>query len=245
MSSNITLGRVVEYTRRFINRAPLIFPGSNNIDPAASFGDWVRGFILSPPFAWRWNRGGATVTCVAGTQDYSINAPNFGWLEHASITDPTDTQNDPSPLPNYTLNIVLDAFESSVVQQPTQVCAQGEDNNGNISIRLFPVPDKPYILNLTWQNAAPVFKTINDSWAPIPDYLYYLVQTGYLAKAYEYMGDERFAATIQLFARQLAALNGGLNDSQVDVVLLDQITSQRTLQADLQSTQQARQARNL
>jgi len=243
MASTIPLSRVVEMTRRFINRAPLVFTGTN--DPAFSIGDWVRGFILSPPLAWRWNRGTKQIALVPGQQDYVLNIPNFGWLEQAAITDQITTSSTPSPMPTYQLIVRLDLDVETVQNQPTHIAARLDDGNGNITFRLMPSPDRPYVLNITWQSAAPIFQTISDFWTPIPDYFYYLIQTGFLAKSYEYTGDEKFAATMQMFVRQVAAANGGLSDSQIDLTLLDQLDSQRTLQSDLESSAIGRRGRTL
>src|SRR6185312_11157257 len=92
MASTIKLSRTIAASSRFINQAPLVFTGTN--DPAFTIADWVRGFILSPPFAWRWNRATVSpITVSSGAQDYTVNLPNFGWLEQAVIVDTSLTPN--------------------------------------------------------------------------------------------------------------------------------------------------------
>src|SRR6185369_14464022 len=56
--------------RRFVHRAPQTFAG--DLDPAISSADWVRQFLLSPPFAWRWNRRQTGFLALAGVQDYTL-----------------------------------------------------------------------------------------------------------------------------------------------------------------------------
>lgn len=235
MATTIQLARTIEVVRRFIRRAPLTFTGTN--DPAMTMGDWVRGFVLSPPFAWRWNRATTTATCVIGTQDYQINLPDFGWIEQASISDSTTAV--------YQLEIALDLAEESVVNQSTKIAARLDDGNGNITFRITPPPDKAYVLNISYQKAAPTFTALNNTWAPLPDYLSYLFTNGLLAKAYEYFGDERFATTMQLFVRQLIAANGGLSDSQINIFMADQINSARTQQSELGESQMGLHGRSL
>lgn len=239
MASTISLNRVINTASRFINLAPLLFTGTN--DPAFTIGDWVRGFILSPPFAWRWNRSIVQpFTLSSGVQDYQQNLPNFGWLEQAVLIDTAVTPNQA-----HQLEILLDLGEESTQNQPTKIAARLDDGNGNITFRLTPPPDKAYTLNISYQIAAPVFKHTDDTFAPIPDFFHFLIHQGMIAKAYEYAGDERFAAAIQLFVRQVVAANGGLDQSQVNIFLTDQVNSEVTKQSALQKSQAANQGRFL
>jgi hypothetical protein len=238
MASTILISRTITVARRFINQYPLVV---DTIDPALTMGDWVRQFILSPPFTWRWNRAViAPFALAAGTQDYAKAVADFGWIEQATLVDTTV-----SPNVSYQLEVVLDLGEEKTSNLPTKIAPQLDDDSGNITFRLFPPPDKAYTLNITYQKAAPIFVATTDTWAPIPDYFSYLYTSGFLAKSYEYFGDERFPAAMQLFVRQLSAANGGLSDSQINIFLGDQINSQRTTDSQLQSSQMARQGRNL
>lgn len=54
-----SLQRSIEFCQTFTQIRP--YTGVGNfatapLEPALSIGDWVRQFMLSPPFAWRWNR---------------------------------------------------------------------------------------------------------------------------------------------------------------------------------------------
>lgn len=239
MASSIKLSRIIATASRFINQAPLVFTGTN--DPAFTIGDWVRGFILSPPFAWRWNRGTVSpITVSAGNQDYTVNLPNFGWLEQAVLTDTAVTPNQA-----HQLEVSLNLGEESTVNQSTKIAARLDDGNGNITFRLQPPPDKSYTLNITYQLAAPIFKHTDDTWAPLPDYLHFLIHGGFLAKAYEYSGDERFPAALQLFVRQVVAANGGLDQTMVNIFLADQINSEVDKQSSVQKSTAANQGRFL
>jgi hypothetical protein len=120
-----------------------------------------------------------------------------------------------------------------------------DDNNGNITFYLTPVPDKNYTIYLSYQNAAPTFLTIGASWAPIPDYYYYMIETGFLAKTYEYSNDDRFAPTMQMFVRQVLAANAGMADSQKNLYLDEFINSQRQIQSELGNSQAGRTSRGL
>lgn len=235
MSSSITLAREVETVRRFIRRAPLTFTGTN--EPAFTIGDWVRGFILAPPFAWRWNRATVPAFQISSGQDYQKHIPNFGWLEQATIIDSSNSAHQ--------LEVVLNLGEEQTTNQPTKIAARLDDGNGNITFRVTPPPDQSYTLNITYQIACPVFKNINDTFAPIPDYFHNLVFQGVLAKALDYIGDERFPAAIQLFVRQVMAANGGLDQTQLNIFLSDHINSAVEQQSALQKADASNRSRSL
>lgn len=225
-------------TQNFVRNAPLTFPGTN--DPALTIGDWVRQFILGPPFAWRWNRAVSTFTTVAGTQDYTASLETFGWLEKATVTDSTGS----TPVV-HELEVVLNLSEESVNNLPTRIAARLDDGNGNITFRLMPPPDKIYTVTLTYQNSSALFTSLTQTWTPIPDYLSYLYNSGFAAKTYEYLNDGRFAPMLTTFLRQVIAANGALTDSQIDFFFADRVNALTTQQSTMQNTQLGRQGRGL
>lgn len=238
MAVTNTLQRIMNVAQTYIRNAPLTFPLlSAPNDFAFLSADWVRQFILSPPFAWRWNRVVNTITTVAGTQDYILVSPTFGWLEKATINDNAGTVVE--------LQIKLDIAEDTVQGQPQFIAARLDDNAGNITFRLLPVPDKAYTVTLTSQKSAPIFANLTDTWAPIPDYFSYLYLQGFIAKTYEYFADERFPSAMQLFVKQLLAANEGLDESQKNIYLGPRIDSARNENSQLQKAQFGVQARVL
>lgn len=239
MASNYTLNRVVQYTQRFIGQAPLTFTNTN--DPAFAIGDWVRNLILGPPFSWRWNRTIVpTITCVVGQNNYQVNLSTFGRIEQASITDTTVSPNAAYELQN---GLLLTADVTN--NQPTRIAALLDDGNSNITFRLQPPPDKAYLLSIITQNSSPTFKNMSDSWAPIPDYMQNIVQELYLAKAFQYKGDERFAATMQMGVRSLIAVSEGLTEGEKNSFIHDALATTLTQQNATQMAQLGNQSRNL
>src|SRR5208337_811166 len=87
--STNTLQRTTNFGQQCIRNAPLVGIGGFANEPAFSFGDWVRQFILGPPFSWRWNRAVTTFSTTAGTQSYPKSLPTFGWIEKATVSDGT------------------------------------------------------------------------------------------------------------------------------------------------------------
>jgi|HubBroStandDraft_1064217.scaffolds.fasta_scaffold15954_2 hypothetical protein len=237
-NSTNTIGRTINVAQNFVRNAPLTFSGTN--DPAFTIGDWVRQFILGPPFAWRWNRAVSTFTTTAGQQDYEESIGEFGWLEKATVTD-----NTVSPAVVHELDVVLNLSEETIQNLPTRIAPRLDDGNGNITFRIMPPPDRVYTVTLTYQLAAGLFKTTNDTWAPIPDYFSHLYNTGFMAKSYEYINDSRFGPMLTTFLRQVIAANGALSDSQINIFLADQINAATTQQSALQNTQMGRQGRGL
>ena len=322
MASTIQLKRTVELASKYIYNSPLIY--SNDGELAYRMGDYVRQFILAPPFAWRWNRGFYSFNTVVGQTDYTLPISDFGWLEKASIALPpysfivdnvlsitrasnivtATLQSDPANLGfqggmTFTVANVTDtSFNGSqafVVSQisgntmqwyqaganntstggqimypvsngtgllktqeleiknplapvtelglPAFIGSVGDDNNGNITFRLQISPDQVYNLNLIYQRSAQTFSSLTDTWWPIPDYMIYLCDSGYLAQAYQYKGDERFAFAQQEFLRQVLAAQEGSIDAKRNIFLERQVDTARTSQSAQQNTTLGNQGR--
>lgn len=222
MASTIPLSRTIALAQQFVRNAPQTFtlPTVTN-DPAFSNADWVRQFILSPPFAWRWNRTESNITCVIGQTDYTVSLANFGWIEKAIITfgDNGDQTTE--------LEVVVNLAKETNPNLPTRISAQLDDDAGNITFRLSPAPDAAYVITLTSQKAAGQFVATTDFWSPIPDYLSYLINTGFQAKTYEYLGDPRFTVVMQQFLQSVVSANGGLSDTQKNLFISDRINTTR------------------
>jgi hypothetical protein len=218
MASTIQLQRTITYASSFVRYAPLTMSSD---DPALSNADWVRQFILSAPFAWRWNRTVTQIQCAAGKSDYSVALPNFGWVEKAVNVDPANGYSSTE------LEVAVNLVPDTLPNLPAKISAQLDDGAGNITFRVFPAPDSAYIVHVTSQNAAPIFAETTDTWAPIPDFMSYIVTQGFLAKTYEYMGDPRFQSAMQLFLQFVVSANEGLSDSQRNIFLADRINTTR------------------
>lgn len=229
MASTIQLSRTIQTTQTTLGGYPLMGVLGYTNEPGFSLGDWVRNLILSPPFAWRWNRAVATFATAAGTQDYSQALATFGWVEKIIISDGVKP---------YEMEIAIDLPSTLTQQRPHRAGAQLDDDAGNITFRFFPVPDKIYTATVIYQLASPNFANLTDTWAPIPDYLSYIYNEGFLAKAFEYVGDPRYGGTMQLFLRLLNSANEGLSDTQKNLfITMQQIQSQRQGPAAIRATE--------
>ena len=154
---------------------------------------------------------------------------------------PTITPNG-QPLPTKELEVKESLAQESVLGQPAFITAITDDNNGNITFRLQGAPDQEYVLNIIYQKVPGKFSATQDTWEPIPDYLSYLYNEGFLSKAYEYKGDERFGFAQQSFLKKVLAANDGITEEQKSIFLGDRLNVARE-QGSLQSSQQARNSR--
>jgi hypothetical protein len=286
LPSTIPLSRTTNLASLAIGQRPLTGVGGFANEPALSIGDWVRNFLLSPPFAWRWNRNVIQFVTEVGVQDYTFAAnwlpvhaygqyslvsdslndaqqatnagvsgastpawssvtgqtttdgsiiwvhtggegmanglADFGWIEIASVNDGNII---------FEMEVALELGTTLVQELPTKIAARLDDGTGSISFRLFPAPLTIYTVNVSYQRACPTFAALTDFWYPIPDFFSYLYNTGFLAKTYEYAGDEKFAATMQLFIRQIVAANEGLTATQKDLALDHALIALRETQA--------------
>ena len=159
----------------------------------------------------------------------------------SSLGIPAVTPNG-QPLPTKELEVSNSLAQETVLGQPAFISVVADDNNGNVTFRLMMVPDQQYTLYIIYQKTAPTFEAATDTWDPIPDYMSYVYNKGFLAKAYEYKGDERFAFVWQEFMKMIISTSEGLNETQKNIFLEGKINTARE-QGSLQSTQQARQTR--
>lgn len=240
MASTITLNTTIDLTQRYIYNAPLLYVNSGEL--AYSIGNWVRQFMLSPPFVWRWNRSFVpSIVCIPGTYDYQVSIPDFGFIEKATILLPLGDGNTAQYSKELTVFQAL--VGETVLGQPAYISVIADDNNGNITFRLMGCPDKPYVLNIIYQKCAPTFTSTADTWAPIPDYYQYLYNAGFLGKTYEYKGDERFAFAHQEFLRLVTSVSEGLTDLQRNIFLDQRLAYNREI-GSVQGSQIGRAGRS-
>lgn len=222
MASTIQLQRTNTLASAFVRYAPLTL--SSN-DPAFSNADWVRQFILSAPFAWRWNRAVVPdITTQVGVSDYTVNLPSFGWIEKAVWFLP-DNGNQTQEL-----EVENNLATESLPNAPVRISVQLDDDAGNITFRLSPAPDQAYNISVIYQKSAPNFTALTDTWAPIPDYLSYVYNQAYLFKSLEYINDPRQAEAYQVFIQMLTSVNQGLSDAAKNLFLMDRLNTQRQTQ---------------
>ena len=234
-NSTITLLQSSEWCKKFVYNRQLSL--GNSKEPLLTSANIIKQTILGPPFAWRWNRQIVPFTATIGQQDYSQSV-NCGWIEVASAQDISVTPAKWYEMENHQV-LGLDTAQA----RPTKIAAQTDDGSGSIVFRLMPVPNKAYPISVTVQNSARLFTSLNDTWAPIPDYFSYIYQVGLLAMMFQFADDPRFGVMNQKFVGHLLGAAQGLKDTDRGIFLNNwqAITGQPILnQISLQQGSQAR-----
>lgn len=238
MPSTITLQNTINWALPFLRYQPVTIGTAN--EPAITSANVILQTFLGPPFVWRWNRTSNSATStVAGTQDYSVSLSTFGFLEKATITDPNGIVTE------LQLKTLMSAESAGSLNQarPTYLAVQADDNAGNITFRLMPIPDQIYTLTVIYQKAATLFTALSGTWAPIPDYMEYIYSRGFLAFSMEMRDDPRFSVEHSRFLASLIAASEGLSESDKNIFLGNFLDTARQGQNASLRTQQATQAR--
>ena len=245
----------------FIERAWIAFPpvggNSMNILTATRNANIVTLVVGGNPVQYGFG-GGQTISIANvtdgtfnGYQAFQITQITANTISYAQTGSNTTTTggivinyNSTSTNPQLTkeLEVSNSLAQETVLGQPAFISVVEDDNNGNVTFRLMMIPDQQYTLYIIYQKAAPSFGAATDTWDPIPDYMSYLYNAGFLAKLYEYKGDERFAFTYQKFLNMVVATSEGLKDTQKNIFLEGKLNTARE-QGDTQTSQIGRAAR--
>ena len=242
MANTITIQQTLNWLTAFLVQRPTTGVGSNANEPALTSANYIMQTILAPPFRWEWNRvtTTASITTVAGQSDYPVALSDYGWLEKATLVDATPAGNTP---PNFELEVYEILAKDGKQNPPRKIAVLLDDNAGNITFRLFPVPDKVYTVDLQYQKA-PVFAVgLNTSWAPIPDKMAFLYERGMQAQMQMMYNQQLGLSNLEIFFRQLVGAAEGLTEMEKAIFLEDSLRPIRTRQAELGNIAQAKQAR--
>lgn len=175
-----------------------------------------------------------TVTSMT-TQDYTTSTSEFSHIEYASVFDINSTPGQWIEL-EVQDNLALDSTQD----RPRFINPYVEDGNGNMTWRVMPAPDKAYPVAIHVQKAAPQLTSVNSTWSPIPDFMQYVYNWGFLALIWFFADDPRATFANQKFVAGLIARADGLSEQERNVFLnnWNALTS-----GDLMRSQQGAQAR--
>jgi hypothetical protein len=184
----------------------------------------------------------AAVWTNVTTQDYTIPIPNFSHIEHASVLDLAPVSGGGfTPLTWKELSIKNNLALETNQNRPEFLSPHIEDGNGNMTFRLSAAPDKPYPVSIHVQLAAPALTNgVNSTWAPIPDFMQYIYDWGFLALMWQFADDPRWAYASQQFKAGILARAEGLTEEERNIFLnnWDALTGQQ--QMKIQQGNQAR-----
>jgi len=127
---------------------------------------------------------------------------------------------------------------------PNNIAAQVDDNAGNITFRILPIPDRVYAIEVVYQKRIPSLATATTStWAPVPDHYSYIYQWGFLALMLAYNQDARWTQANQKFVGGLLGAAEGLSEEDRNIfqaAWLGSITEQQTMGMKAQQGTSAR-----
>lgn len=128
---------------------------------------------------------------------------------------------------------------------PNSLAPQVDDNAGNITFRLLPVPDNTYQVTIIFQKSIPALITTTAStWAPIPDKYAYVYEWGFLALMAAYFQDPKWQNYNQKFVSALLGIAEGISADQKNIfqkAWLNSMTEQQITGMQAQQGTQSRQ----
>jgi hypothetical protein len=244
------LSNSITYSQAFIgNLTPTVYTGN---EPAMTTANTIVSLILNPPFTWPWNRATTTATLTQGTQDYSVQIANFGFLEKVGLTytlGGTSYQNEIEAVYN---NKPLGLTNQQSRPEFVAVQYQGEVGSPpgeGVTFRFLNSPDQAYTATFIYQQAPVFFTATSQDWLTecgIPYSFIDVFNSLFLSEMYRFSDDAGSAAIYR--QRGMAALlskASALTEMQRNEILAYSISNDlQTLAANLR-TQQASQARGI
>lgn len=242
MASSIALQNTINWLTAFIVQRPVTGVGQVANEPFLTSANYAMQTILAPPFRWEWNRTAvpSAITTVAGQSDYPVALPTFGWLEKATLVNPNPIGNTP---PNFELECFEILAKDGKQNRPQKIAVLLDDGAGNITFRLFPVPDQVYTVDLDFQNSPILAVGLTGTWAPIPDKLAFLYERFVMAQLQMMYNQQLGLSNLEIFFRQLVGAAEGLSEMEKAIFLEDALRPIRMRQDELQGAAQGKQAR--
>src|SRR5208282_759824 len=207
------------------------------------------GFTAQVPFGALGPDVSAAVFTSTTTQDYVIAPPagynaaggaTQGWfshIEHAGVYDISATTPRWVEL-TVKNNLSLDTKQDRL----TFLSPESEDANGNVTFRVMPSPDVNYPVSIHAMLTPPQITSVNQTWAPLPDYLQNVYSLGFVSYMMAFNDDPRAPMYNSQFKAALLARQDGLTQEERDIFLnnWDMLTSRQMMNAQQGTT--ARQA---
>lgn len=143
-------------------------------------------------------------------------------------------------------NIVNVLGSGAELGTPNSLAPQIDDNSGNITFRILPVPDGVYQVTILFQKAIPALITSTSStWAPIPDKYAYVYEWGFLALMAAYLQDPKWQSYNQKFVSALLGIAEGISEDQKNIFQQAWLNSMTEQQLAGMKAQQGTQARGI
>jgi hypothetical protein len=179
---------------------------------------------------------GTPVLTAATTQDYTVFAPQFSHIEHASVLDITKT-----PAKWIELKVQNNLSLDTISARPLYIGPEVEDGNGNVTFRLMPAPSDPYPVSIHAMNVPPNFTSVNQTWSPMPDFMQWIYSWGFLSLMWLFADDARFGMANQKFTSGLLARAEGITEEERNIFLNNWNEMTGNQMVKMQQGNQARQ----
>lgn len=177
-------------------------------------GTVITGQIHSPDIVATASTGG--LITAGSTQDYTLALPELGHIHTASVLDISRAPANKWIELLVKSNIALD----SNTARPQFIEPHVQDANGNVTFRVLPAPDKAYPVALHIQKSAPNITSLNQTWAPIPDFMEYIYNWGFLSLMFLFADDpSRAPMASQKFVTHLLGRASGLTAIERNIFL--------------------------
>lgn len=244
MATNVQ--STIDFSQPFIQYSPMAVGVGNQ--PALGIANEIQYMVGSAPFTWGWNRKeDASLTTVAGTQDYSVNLTDFSFLEDVTLTKVSDgSVFKVQEIYNTAVLSIADASPNKR-GRPNAACILSVTYGTSIKLRFMGVPDVPYLVTLTYQKLiAPLTALTGASgtWT-IPDQYQDIYNNLFLGEAMATVEDARANIYRQRGVTALLAKAEGLTEMQKNLFLEQFWARNNQQQAGTLRTQQAQQARGV
>jgi hypothetical protein len=150
-----SLQQSINFASTFIEYSPLT--AGIGFEPANGIASEIKNTIMNPLLTWGWNRAeDSSLSTVAGTQDYTVNLTDFGFLEKVSLTDPTGAVFEMADVQN---TFSLGKADATVPKRarPNAVCVLLVTYGTSVRLRFMGIPDVVYNVTLTYQKLVNLF----------------------------------------------------------------------------------------
>jgi len=160
-------------------------------------------------------------------------------ITHANLSSTADTGYAGSGVTSEITNTAAVLGNGTELGSPNYIAPQIDDNAGNITFRVLPSADQNYIVIVTFQNRIPaLMSTTSSTWAPIPDHMSYMYQTGFTAWMLAYSLDPRWASFNQKFIASILGAAEGVSEEDKNLFLQTWTDSMNTAQSSGSRRQQ-------
>jgi hypothetical protein len=192
----------------------------NGYRPGMTMANNVLGWMLAPPFIWRFNRGSFVIP-ISESQgtDYNVFWPDLGRIENQWLTDDTGAIFD--------LKGAQTMSKFSTSRRALEVAPVYDDNQGNLTFRFNSIPAKNLYANFDYQKKPQRLTSPASTFAPFPDEYSYLFDKGMLSEGALLINDSRFEIWRKDFGLGILATQDGL-DAQAKEIFMNQLLGRAT-----------------